>query len=375
MTLPAKTHLDRNKVFNYLIGIIATISTVAGLGIFFHIGYFYWRNDHVGGQLIAKEKLLIKQASQHPQKVNCSPPAQNNSAPEPAAILSIPSIGLSNAPVVQGTTDAQLNVAVGHDPASVWPGQPGTAVLSAHDVTWFSRIPSLKNGDLIYYETPCATFTFKVTGHEIVPAGTMPVNTASATLILETCWPITALYLTNYRYEVFASLVSYTPIGQNVGGSLRPHSILIVPAPLSLAAATQLNFPYIPFPLGTYSLQGNPESAWAQSTAPTDVELATLSIYEDAIYSLTHQRPDFWNDIAPGVSYALGAPLYNAKVTYISAVDPYFYVTGSEVIFVGVSTSIRVTGGNSPGNYRLDMQATVKNHYLYITTFNLQKLG
>lgn len=373
MTSANPLKLNQRRLVNYLIAIISLGLILAGAAIFFHIQYFYWRNNHVGAQLSLKEKLLINQARQHPGQLNCSPPPQNNSEPQPAGILSIPAIGLANAPVVQGTTDSQLNVAIGHDPASVWPGQPGTAVLSAHDVTWFSKIPSLKDGDLIYYETPCATYSFKVTGHKIVSAGSMPVNTPNATLILDTCWPTNALYLTNYRYEVFATLISYSPSGSPTGSALRPHAILEVPAPVSLAAANQLNFPYIPFPLGTYTIQGNPSQAWEQSTATTDTELATLSIYQDAIYSLTHQRPDYWHDIAPNVSYAQGSPLFGAKIRYVSAVDPYFTVNGSTVINVGINTTIYIYDVSQTGYYQLSMQATVKNHYLYITSWQMSQ--
>jgi hypothetical protein len=49
-----------------------------------------------------------------------------------AGVLGIPTLGLS-APVEQGNDDAELSVAAGHAPASVWPGEHGTAVVLAHD--------------------------------------------------------------------------------------------------------------------------------------------------------------------------------------------------------------------------------------------------
>ena len=38
-----------------------------------------------------------------------------------SGILTVPALNLS-APVEEGTDDPELNVAVGHDPQSVWPG-------------------------------------------------------------------------------------------------------------------------------------------------------------------------------------------------------------------------------------------------------------
>ena len=45
-----------------------------------------------------------------------------------------------SAPVEEGTDDQELNVAVGHDPQSVWPGVDGAAVFLAHDVSYFVHL-------------------------------------------------------------------------------------------------------------------------------------------------------------------------------------------------------------------------------------------
>jgi hypothetical protein len=71
--------------------------------------------------------------------------------------LSIPAIHLQ-APVEEGTEDQELNVAVGHAPASVWPGAAGTSVFLAHDVSYFVHLDALKPGDVISYATACDTW-------------------------------------------------------------------------------------------------------------------------------------------------------------------------------------------------------------------------
>ena len=78
------------------------------------------------------------------------------------ALLKATKIGLV-APVVQGTDDPQLSVAVGHLPASSWPGTTGTSVLAAHDVTWFSHIDQPAPGDEVSVVTACQTFVYRWT--------------------------------------------------------------------------------------------------------------------------------------------------------------------------------------------------------------------
>ena len=62
-----------------------------------------------------------------------------------AGMLTIPAIGLKT-PVEEGTDDAELNVAAGHVPASVWPGAAGSAVFLAHDVSYFVHLNSCSRG-------------------------------------------------------------------------------------------------------------------------------------------------------------------------------------------------------------------------------------
>jgi hypothetical protein len=52
----------------------------------------------------------------------------------PQGLLKFQELGVV-APVEQGSSDAVLAVAVGHDPSSVWPGTNGTTVFLSHDVT------------------------------------------------------------------------------------------------------------------------------------------------------------------------------------------------------------------------------------------------
>jgi len=147
-----------------------------------------------------------------PERVShAAVPAAAPKAPQPStgavvAALSAPSIGLF-ADVLQGTSDAILAAAPGHDPKSALPGEAGTAVLNAHNLTFFRHLDSLAPGDAIVVRTAQGTFRFAVTGHEVVRAGTPLPDTPLPSLALVACYPLDALYATDERYVVLASLV------------------------------------------------------------------------------------------------------------------------------------------------------------------------
>ncbi len=139
-----------------------------------------------------------------------------------AAILQVPRLGL-NLAVLQGTSDAILAVAPGHEPQSVMPGEPGTAVIVAHNLTFFRNLDLLQAGDAVTVRDTAGTFTFRVTGHRIVPAQASLPNTPQASLALIACYPLNALYLTPQRYVVFATLTR--PAAQRKTQAARPASL------------------------------------------------------------------------------------------------------------------------------------------------------
>ncbi|MCF8568442.1 class D sortase [Alicyclobacillus tolerans] len=120
--------------------------------------------------------------------------------------LSIQNLGLE-APVTQGTALDILAHSAGHLTTSALPGQVGTAVIAAHDVTYFHHIDQLQPGDEIRIHTAQGTFWYAVVSHKVIRVGTSVVNTAYPSLMLETCYPLNALNLVNQRYVVMAVLV------------------------------------------------------------------------------------------------------------------------------------------------------------------------
>lgn len=251
---------------------LSVVCMALGIALAVHIGSFLLTSSSQGAALVRKEHDAIAAAARNSR--GCTPSQPATAAPD--GLLRIPAVGLV-APVLQGTGDPVLNVAVGHDPASVWPGQPGTSVLSAHNVTWFSGIGQLTAGDAIRYITPCETYVYTVTSHDIVSAGS-PVYDTSSRLVLDTCYPFNALYITDSRYLVSASYAGSVPtaVADRTPPARWPVPAVPAPAPL---AAQGLSLAANEVPLGTLRLAGTPSSSWRQSDGEFRFEAAALSEY------------------------------------------------------------------------------------------------
>ena len=151
------------------------------------------------------------------------------------AVLQVPSLGLS-APVFEGVDDPQLDIGVGHVPASSWPGFTGTDVLSAHDVTWFSHIDRLSVGNSISMVTLRHTFDYTVVSHSVVNAGSPIFQSTHGRLVLVTCYPLNALFITPQRYLVEATLIAVTNEGTVMDPTSTASPLPTVAAPPPLAA-------------------------------------------------------------------------------------------------------------------------------------------
>lgn len=76
---------------------------------------------------------------------------------------------LNLAAMVREGVDAKvLSVAVGHVPTTALPGQTGNFAIAAHRDTLFRALKDIHQGDLVGFETPNATYTYKVVATKIV---------------------------------------------------------------------------------------------------------------------------------------------------------------------------------------------------------------
>lgn len=287
-----------------------------------------------------------------------------------AGVLSMPKLGVT-APVEQGTGDQELNVAIGHADSTPLPGSPGTAVLLAHDVSYFANIDQLVPGDVVDYRSGCITDVFHITGHTIVQAGA-PVPQVSGTgLVMDTCWPTNALWYTPNRYLVEAQEVS-VHTATTASNSSVPQSWptgYTTPAPEPLVTEG-LTLAENSVPMGTLALNGTPSSAWAQSPAPLAVEAAGLTDYFGGLKSADQHQQSWWAAIAPGVT--MPAALSGAWVSgHDSPLDVTITSAGLTPTAVTLSTDITLSGGSAPGEYQETVTETIHGLVVTITNWEL----
>jgi sortase A len=272
-----------------------------------------------------------------------------------AGLLKIPALNLV-APVEEGTDDAELNVAVGHDPQSVWPGVDGAAAFLAHDVSYFVHLGALKAGDVISYQTACTTVNFTVSNLQVVDAGSAIPTTPNPTLILDTCYPPNALFFTSHRLLVHASETTSTGVGtselgKGATGVAQPSGPVSfnVPAPAPLVEQG-LTLDQNEAPMGTMTLGGQPSAAWEQGPGPLALEAAALEAYFGGLHSGAQNQQQWWAAIAPGL--AMPRQLVGAEVTgHDSALNVEIDSVKGLADQVVLTTTVTLSGGAAPGTY------------------------
>ena len=113
--------------------------------------------------------------------------------------LSVPAIGISDIPVVEGVTEASLSKGAGHMPGTGYPWIPGSnTYIVGHRIGYpgtpsdhvFWNLPNLVVGDKIYLtDTNGTTYTYAVSKIFEVPPTDMSVTepTGSDVVSLQTC--------------------------------------------------------------------------------------------------------------------------------------------------------------------------------------------
>ncbi|AUW94235.1 hypothetical protein BXT84_09985 [Sulfobacillus thermotolerans] len=284
-------------------------------------------------------------------------------------IIRIPKLDLT-APVLQGIQDAVLNVAVGHLPTSVNPGRPGLSVLAGHDVTWFRHINRLKPGDVIVVQGRTHTYTFHVTHSTVVHVGAPVYNTPGPSIVLEACYPLNALYLTPYRYLVWASLVKET--GQRQMPSVPANTQYIPQGIPSAVAAQGLTLATNDLPMGHLTILGQPSATWKQSNAPLNAADATTTLFIAALHIAHANNARWWHQLAPSVPYATIMPLVTGQITkYLSLVNEIENVQGTNLKDTEIRLTVEITGGIAPGIYQVEAATLANSQKITLTAFNL----
>jgi sortase A len=351
--------------------VIGVTAVGAGLFIGASIGWFYFHSHTVGRALVSQEKRAIRAAGAHDTSSPTTCAGFDNSASAPQGLLNADDIGLQG-PVVAGVGDSQLDVAVGHVPDSAWPGQPGTTILAAHDVSYFSAIDHLSAGQRITFVTPCLTYVYAVTGHQIVAAGSPVYSSPSQSLlILETCYPLNALYITSQRYLVTAQYEGSLPTGQPMGAIAAVEPAPVVPAPASLSAQG-LTMATNNVALGTLDIVGTPLPSWQQGPGPLVDEGAVLSEYFAAVRTVEQGRSDWWTTLSPTVPFGVTSVLQGATISVdIDPLNPVLTVQGDQLTGAQLTTTVRIAGGHAPGIYQLVVTMADTSGTLTVTGWSL----
>lgn len=365
---------QRATAWRRLWPVLSVVAVLAGLALLGNIGRFYLHSHTAGSALIHRQQALDAKDRAGSKRrglggsAGCTTPAPSASGPR--GLLEASSIGLQ-APVVAGVGDAQLAEAVGHVPASAWPGPIGTTVLSAHDVSWFSHIDHLAPGAQVRYVTPCTTYLYTVTGHQIVKTGSPIYNTASPRLVMVTCYPLDALFLTPDRYVVDADLTQVVSGGHIAALPPATTGALTTSLPSALASSVAAKVTTTA-PLGQLTTTGTPTPAWSQSLAQIDAGGSVLTEYFGAVDVAQQANSGEWAQVAPGVPLADAGPLQGASITsYPSPVDPTIVVSGTTVTSAQVLATIDISGGSAPGTYQLTMTATTDQGRLTVTGWSM----
>lgn len=233
-------------------------------------------------------------------------------------VIEIPAIGLT-APVLAGLSNQVLDVAVGHDPATVWPGARGESVLLAHDVSYFSALDRVRPGDTVIWTLGCERALFRVTAGVVTrPGVTLPAPPSGYGLALITCWPTNALFWTPERYLVTARLIARRRLGRPAADRPPPLLRLRVPAPPALVAQG-LSLARSGVLVGRLTVRGTPTRAFREGPQPLAVANAALRDYAAAAKAAAAGNRSWWRSLTVA-GVALPAPwslAYDTNVTLV----------------------------------------------------------
>ncbi len=277
-------------------------------------------------------------------------------------VLKIPSLGLT-APVQQGLTNSVLDVAIGHDPATAWPGPSSATLLAAHDVSFFSELNQLKKGDIVTYTVPCATYEFTVSQAVVsAPGRQIPVPSGGA-IVMDTCWPPNALFFTPDRYVVTASYVKtlpQDPAAVKIGNVVNLTQGLSINDPKGLPFSS-LELQNNTQPLGLMNFEGSPSKAFIQSDAPLQLDGVALEAWFAAIHSIEANHSSWWSEFAPGAPFP--SAYAGRPITQNSPLQVSENVRGTKPISVSLSGDIN--------GYPVKVTEVVKGKKLFIASFTI----
>lgn len=126
------------------------------------------------------------------------------------ADLSIPTLNIEQ-PIYYGDSLDILKYGVGQYIASYFPGEGGSILYMGHNTSnMLRKLPEIQIGDKITVTTTYGTYTYSVTETKIIQdtdLDQVPIQREKEILMIYTCYPVTTVVYTPYRFVVYADLV------------------------------------------------------------------------------------------------------------------------------------------------------------------------
>ena len=114
-----------------------------------------------------------------------------------------------DAKVLQGDSEAEFRVGVGHYTGSYLPGQGGNILLSGHRSMYLRNIEYAAVGDIVEFETTYGIFTYQVRTIKIIKDTDVSIaeQTGREILTMYTCYPFSVIGNSVQRFVVICDLI------------------------------------------------------------------------------------------------------------------------------------------------------------------------
>ena len=362
----------------------ATVSLVvmtAGVALLANVWLYREHSERAASRLVARFVSSAASLQNSPSKLASPAPAASGNNPQPLScegpapsapplagqasmLVEIPSLG-ETAPVLPGTNESVLSQAVGHLDSTAWPDQGGTDVLEAHDVTFFRSIGDLRDGQQVDLVGRCKTWIYQVSAHLVARQGEPIAATSPSSLVLVTCWPTDALYYTNQRYVVEASLVSTVATSPVLlaSTSAAPQVQPVLPDELKAAG---LNATKVGIPLGRLEFQGTFSPGWLKSARPLQASDAATNLLEAAIVAARAHNDAWLQVIAPNLQPSVLQPL-GVPLKWVGQVNVVLAGEGTQVTGASMTAAVNIAGRDAT----MTLTTTVGPAGMVISAFTL----
>lgn len=163
---------DVKKRRSRALTVIGTVLLVVGLSCLGYVGYELWGTNISAHHAYDNERATLKKSWHSPAPAgghnseNAGDSRHHRAVPGDAiALMSIPSIGVHEVPVIEGTSLDVLARGIGHYRRTAEPGRVGNFAVAGHRITHgepFANLLRMNTGDKIIVETRTRIFTYQL---------------------------------------------------------------------------------------------------------------------------------------------------------------------------------------------------------------------